>query len=66
MMTYLLIWASEHSTVILLIAGFSLWVAAYYWYFKDEWATYRRQGKAHKWSVDMEAKTARGGRKRVE
>jgi hypothetical protein len=66
MLNYLLIWASEHSTIILLCAGLSLWVAAYYWYFKDEWANYVRSRKPHRWSVDMETKTSRGGRKRVE
>jgi hypothetical protein len=65
-MTYLLIWASEHSTPLLLCAGLSLWVAAYYWYFKDDWTRFWRERRPHKWSVDMEAKTARGGRRRVD
>ena len=60
------IWASAYQVPVILGIGFSMWLAAYVWYFKDDWKRQLRDRKPHKWSVDMATKTAVGGRKRIE
>jgi len=65
-MTYFMIWASAHRTIVILIVGLSMWVAAYAWYFKGDWDRFWRERRPHKWSVDMESKTKKGGVRRAE
>jgi hypothetical protein len=43
-----------------------MWVAAYAWYFKGDWDRFWRERSPHKWSVDMESKTTKGGVRRAE
>ncbi len=64
--TYIMIWASAHRALVIFIVGFSMWIAAYVWYFKGDWDTYWRDRRPHRWSVDMVTKTSKGGKKRVE
>jgi len=64
--TYIMIWASAHRAMVIFVVGASMWVAAYAWYFKGDWDRYWRERKPHKWSVDMESKTVKGGVRRAE
>jgi hypothetical protein len=64
--TDLMIWASAHRAMVILVIGLSMWVAAYAWYFKGDWDLYWRERRPHKWSVDLENKTTKGGRRRVD
>ncbi len=64
-MIYFKLWISEHQGWLLGGLALFFWVLANYWYFRRDIARSRRENVAHSWSVDMAAKTGKGGRKSV-
>ncbi len=62
-MIYAVRWLQEQRFWLLGVFALSFWVAANYWYFRRDIARIRRENKPHTWSVDMAAKTGKGGRK---
>ncbi len=64
-MLYFEIWVSEHRGWLLAGVALFFWVMANYWYFRRDIARIKRESMPHSWSVDMAAKTGKGGRKVV-
>ena len=64
-MIYLEMWASEHRGWLMAAICLFLWAFANYWYFRRDIARIKRENMPHSWSVDMAAKTGKGGRKTV-
>ena len=64
-MTYMKFWVSEHQGLLLGSLAFVLWLFANYWYLRRDIARIRRENVPHTWSVDMAAKTGKGGRKSI-
>ena len=62
-MTFVMMWVSEHRGWLLGAVALFFWVAANYWYFRGDIARIKRENKPHSWSVDMAAKTGKGGRR---
>ncbi len=56
------IWISVHRSLLFAIVCFSLWGGAQWWYLRYDIRNYLNSRKPHNWSVDMEAKTGKGGR----
>ncbi len=61
MLTWVLLWASNHRDTLICVIGFGLWLAAYAWYGKVDWERYKFQRRVRKWSADMVTKTSKGG-----
>ncbi len=64
-MRYALLWVSVHRGVILAAIAALFWTSAVYMYFRGDIARYRHERRARPWSVDMVAKTSKGGRKKA-
>ena len=66
MLIYLTIWESNHRTLIYGVIALALWAAAYLIYFKTDIRNYFKRRKAHRWGVDMAAKTVTSGPKPLQ
>lgn len=64
-MQHLMLWLSVHRFWLMGLVAFSTWAAANYWYWRGDFKRMRRENRAHSWSVDMAAKTGKGGRKNI-
>ncbi len=58
-------WIAEHERWLLGILALSIWVFANYWYLRRDIARMKRENVPHSWSVNMAAKTGKGGRKSI-
>jgi hypothetical protein len=56
------VWASVHRNDLIWMFGLAFWVAAYWWFLKDDFDRWRRERRSHKWSIDMVTKKGKGGR----
>ena len=61
-MRLLSIWMAEHRQLLIGLVALLLWVSTNYWYFRRDIERIRRERRARTWSVDLEAKTGKGGR----
>ena len=64
-MTYLMLWISVHRFWLMGLVALCTWTMANYWYWRRDIQRIKRERKPHSWSVDMAAKTTKGGRKRI-
>jgi hypothetical protein len=60
-MTLLIVWMSTHRALLSGLLALSTWVAAYYVYLRYDVRKYFHARRPHHWSVDMAAKTSKGG-----
>ena len=63
-MRYTMFWLLEHRGLLVAMVAASLWITATYWYWRRDIARMRRDNQPHSWSVNMAARTSKGGRKR--
>ncbi len=58
-----MMWISENRMWFMAGTAAFLWAFANYWYLRGDIARLKRENKAHSWSVDMAAKTSKGGKR---
>ncbi len=61
-MAHIALLISAHRLLLMGLISLSLWVLANYWYLRGDIRNYRRDRRAHTWSVDMATKSSKGGR----
>jgi hypothetical protein len=66
LLIYLMIWEGNHRTLIYGVIALALWIAAWLYYLKNDVRNYFRRRKAHRWGVDMAAKSVTVGPKPVQ